>query len=434
MSSKSPQSRRSHSDPPRPARYHRRQRVEANAPAPEGPLPPLVTDQQALRALVDQLRASGQFAYDSEFIGEQSYYPMLCLIQVATEDEVALIDPLADVDLAPFWELVADPAVEKIVHAGQQDLEPVCRHLSKVPANVFDTQIVAGFAALGYPVALSKLLSELEDVTLTKSHTLTQWDQRPLMAAQLHYAADDVRYLVSLRRTLGNLLQDGEHLSWAMAECQAMLDSLADAGRNGPSMNIRVRGAKGLNRRQTAVLRHLFDWRNEIARDQDMPPRTVLRDEALVEMAKKPLKQLDQLDQVRFMPRPLREQHGQGLLDATAAAMAIPEHELPRMVRMQESPPEKFAIDSLYALASALAHAQGIGPALVTNRDDVARFYFAQRKNKQRDDIKLNDSWRKVAVGDHLAAIMAGETRFNLSWQDGAPRLTGFDATPAASH
>src|SRR5687767_12025626 len=196
------------------------------APKVTHPLAPkghaaLITTADALRELVERLRGAGSFAYDSEFIGELTYVPKLCLVQVATSQEIALIDPLASggIDLTPFWELVCEPSVEKIVHAGQQDVEPVVRLLKREPANIFDTQVAAGFAGLAYPVALSKLVQELTGARLGKGLTFTHWDQRPLSAMQLRYAADDVRYLIAARDELGKRLEPlPHHLEWARRE------------------------------------------------------------------------------------------------------------------------------------------------------------------------------------------------------------------------
>src|SRR5579871_2662562 len=162
-----------------------------HALVPKGPAT-LIKQPAPLAELIDQLRTLGQFGYDSEFIGELTYVPKLCLIQVSTPQNIWLIDPLAGLDLKPFWELIADPAVEKIVHAGQQDLEPVVRELGRAPANVFDTQIAAGFIGLPYPLSLSKLTFEMTGAKLPKGLTFTRWDQRPLSPSQLRYAADDV--------------------------------------------------------------------------------------------------------------------------------------------------------------------------------------------------------------------------------------------------
>src|SRR5215218_2857837 len=143
-----------------------------HALTPSGPAS-VVTTQEGLTELVADLRASGSFGYDSEFIGELTYIPKLCVVQVASASRVALIDPLANIDFREFWELIADPAVEKIVHAGQQDIEPVFRNIGKAAANIFDTQLAAGFIGLAYPVALGKLVQELAGVRLGKALTFS---------------------------------------------------------------------------------------------------------------------------------------------------------------------------------------------------------------------------------------------------------------------
>ncbi|HUC83566.1 MAG TPA: ribonuclease D, partial [Candidatus Acidoferrales bacterium] len=211
---------------PRRARFPNRRALNhdtAHASAEENPknapLPQIILSPPDLSALLDRLRAAGSFAYDSEFIGELTYLPQLCLIQVATASEVALIDPLAGLDVTAFWELVADPVVEKIVHAGDQDVEPVFRHAGKPPANIFDTQIAAGFVALPYPLALAKLVHEMTGARLGKSLTFTHWDQRPLSNHQLRYAADDVRYLPAVGAELRKRLTANGHLAWAIEEC-----------------------------------------------------------------------------------------------------------------------------------------------------------------------------------------------------------------------
>src|ERR1700691_782928 len=139
--------------------------------------PQLITRQDELAELLESLRKAGSFAYDSEFIGELTYLPKLCLVQAASTTRIALIDPLADIDIRPFWELVADPSVEKVVHAGQQDVEPVFRALGKPPANLFDTQIAAGFVGVGYPLSLSRLVQAIIGAKLGKGLTFSHWDR-----------------------------------------------------------------------------------------------------------------------------------------------------------------------------------------------------------------------------------------------------------------
>ncbi len=147
--------------------------------------PTIITQQDGLEQLIAQLRQHQQCAYDTEFIGEHTFYPHFCLIQVATQHTVTLIDPLASIDLQPFWELLADPEVEILVHAGRQDLEPVGRYTGKPATHIFDTQIASAFCGLRYPISLSQLALEMIEADLGKGLKFSQWDHRPLTGAQM---------------------------------------------------------------------------------------------------------------------------------------------------------------------------------------------------------------------------------------------------------
>jgi ribonuclease D len=206
----------------------------------------VIVTPQGLTELVARLRAAGSFAYDSEFIGELSYHPKLCLIQVATSERVSLIDTLAELDLSEFWALTADNTIEKIVHAGQQDLEPVYRLSGKPPANIFDVQVAAGFTGLSYPCGLSKLVKELVGVRLGKGFTFTHWDRRPPLGR--------AALLRGRRRTLPagaaadhrRRLEQLGHLQWAKQECATLCD-VAQASADPAAALLRIRGAASLS-------------------------------------------------------------------------------------------------------------------------------------------------------------------------------------------
>jgi len=288
----------------------------------------MVTTDEQLGELIGHLRESGSFAYDSEFIGELTYVPKLCLIQVATTKRIALIDPLAKVELRPFWELLADESVEKVVHAGDQDVEPVVRHLGKPAANIFDTQIAAGFVGMAYPVALLKLVHELVGIKLGKGLTFTHWDQRPLSAMQLRYAADDVRYLPALREKIGQRLSALQHERWASEEFAALCDVRLYQFDPDTSY-MRVRGATMLTGQQLAILRELTIWRDGTARAHDVPPRAFLRDEVLVDLSRNPVKDVQKLNRVRGLPRPVEAAHGAEIVAAIGRGLSVPPAKLP---------------------------------------------------------------------------------------------------------
>ena len=398
------------------------------ADMPEHPLIPrnqasLVSTDAGLRELIEHLRSAGSFAYDSEFIGELTYVPKLCLIQIASPQQVVLVDPLAGIDLRPFWELLCDPSVEKIVHAGEQDVEPVIRHLGKRPSNIFDTQIAAGFAAMAYPVSLSKLVYELVGVRLGKGLTFTHWDQRPLSKQQLRYAADDVRYLPALRAKIGRRLEEWGHAARAKEESEAMGDP-AMFGFDRDSDYLRIRGAGGLTPAGLAVLRELAAWRNSAARDADVPPRSFLRDEILLDMARSPNRTVDQLKRVKGLPRPVEAEHGRTIVEATARALALPVGEMPVPKVTEESPVQKFRADSLWAAAQCLAAGRGIDPALVSSRQELGEFYRTAVRGGDVSGMKLMKGWRREIVGEGLVDLLGGSGRAEFAWAEGVLRTT----------
>src|SRR5688572_18253293 len=421
--------RRKHRDP----RHHFRARSHASAHAgeharpqaiPDHPLipkntPSLVTTQEELTELVNQLRASKQFAYDSEFIGELSYHPKLCLIQAATRERVTLVDPLAGLDLSPFWALVADPSVEKVVHAGQQDLEPVCRLHGQRPANVFDTQIVAGFIGLAYPVGLSKLVKELVGVQLGKGFTFTHWDQRPLSAVQMRYAADDVRYLPALHDALRRRLEATGHAAWAREECQTLCDPASF--RTDPGADYaRIRGAGALTSYGLAVLRELLVWRDEAVRRHDTPPRSFIKDEILLEMARHPVKSIEGLSKVRGLPRPVEQEEGSNIVAAVSRGFAVPEAERPVVQSTEETPPERFAIESLWATVQAWCAWQAVDPALVSSRAEISKLYREMTgQGIEFANGRVTKGWRGELLGGRLKEFLQGAGSMRFRWEDG---------------
>jgi ribonuclease D len=313
---------------------------------------------------------------------------------------------------------LCDPSVEKIVHAGDQDIEPVVRHIGKEPANLFDTQIAAGMAQIAYPIALSKLVMEITGARLGKGLTFTHWDQRPLSAMQLRYAADDVRYLPAVRAAIGKRLEKLGHTEWARAECDQMCDA-SQYVFDPQSAYLRIRGSAGLPPQGLAVLRELTIWRDQAARHEDVPPRAMLKDEILLDMARNPVKSIEKLDRVRGLPRPIEKEHGQTLVDATLRALALPRTEMPEQRNYEPSPTERFAAESLWAAAQAICAAQGIDPALATTHSEIADLYRRLHGNESSDDLRVMKTWRADALGKPLLQLVQGNKPFGFSWING---------------
>jgi ribonuclease D len=404
----------------RPPRLHHRARSHQSAHAeplsaddlqlidhplvPSGPAE-LIESNVALARLIERLAAAGSFAYDSEFIGEQSYIPKLCLIQVALPQQVTLIDPLANLDLAPFWRILCDPAVEKVVHAGQQDVEPVFRSMGRPPANLFDTQIAAGMIWLPYPLSLSKLVQELVGAKLGKGLTFTSWDQRPLSAQQLRYAADDVRYLPAARQVLRERLQAAGHAEYAGEESEQLCQ--VRPRRFDPDQDyLKIRGAGHLNERNLAVLRELAIWRDAAARAADLPPRTLLKDEILLHLARSPVQSVARLDRVRGLPRPVESAHGQEIVEATQRGLARPLTGTNLPARPEPPPREKFQCDALWASAQAWCFGQGFDPNLVASRQEIGDLFRDAGGGGSGGGLRVMQGWRRAALGEKLLEMI----------------------------
>ena len=411
----------SRSRPPRRAHRSRAHRAAAKGPAGPAPLdhpevvahdPELVADAEALTGLIDELASAGRFAFDTEFIRESSYRPRLCLIQVATEDRIALIDPFELDELAPFWALFARPEIEKIVHAGEQDMELVAEALGGPPEGVLDTQIAAGLSGLPYPLALTRLVTSLAGISLPKGATVTDWDTRPLAEWQKRYAADDVRYLPMLRSELGRRLEALGHEAWA---AEASAESVAAArDRLKADPGAQLKGLAKSKPRERAAAVRLARLRDELARGENLPPRSVLRDDVLWAIARKRPADIDELAAIRHMPRDVARRFGAQLVDAVAHAE---QDEAPAEGARapEETPERRKAIDALAAAASAHCHGRGIDPGLVFTREDVRALYDGE-------DSSLARGWRRACVGEALEDLVAGRASLSLSWNEGGLR------------
>ena len=383
----------------------------------------LITTRQALDGLLAHLRQAGSFAYDSEFIGELTYIPKLCLIQVATVEQIALIDPLAELDLKPFWELIADASVEKITHAGEQDVEPVIRHIGREAKNVFDTQIACGFIGMAYPVALAKLVAEMLGGKIGKGLTFSHWDQRPLSASQLRYAADDVRYLPALRMEIGKRLEAAGHVEWSRQECDQMCDAHLYEF-NPETAYLKVRGATslgGIGGGGVARAGDLARWRGAA---HDVPPRAFLRDEVMIDLSRSPVKTLEKLGRVRGLPRPVEAAHGKEIVEATLRGLAMPAGKYPYARSHEPTPSERFGADAVWAVAQCLCIGRSIDPALVTSRQEIGDLYRHAKTHKDAGHLTVMQGWRRDALGARLWELLTHGGAIAMDWKNGALHST----------
>jgi ribonuclease D len=240
---------------------------------------------------------------------------------------------------------------------------------------------------------------------------------------QLRYAADDVRYLPAAATELRKRLDALGHADWAQEECAAVCDP--DLYRFDPETQfLRVRGASSLQPRNLAILRELTIWRDGASRAHDVPPRSFLKDEVLVDLARNPAKSIDKLARVRGLPRPVEHEYGVQIVEATNRAMTLPTINLPSTREFEPTPADRFRADAVFATAQCLCAGLALDPALVASRQDVGEFYRFITVGGAGEKPRLLRGWRKEAVGDLLTEFLRGQRKFELAWTAGSLRAT----------
>lgn len=377
--------------------------------------PRYVDTPAALAELCADLRGGDWLALDTEFIREKTYYPQLCLIQIANDAHIACIDPLALADLEPLWQLLYDPAVTKVLHAAQQDLEIFTLLRGTPPTPLFDTQIAATLLGQGEQVGYANLVQALLGVELDKSQVRTDWSRRPLSPAQLTYAADDVRHLRAIYHRQHEELIERGRLVWLAEDFTTLADP--ERYRVDPDKAwTRLKGAGRLKPRQLAVLRALAAWREREAMRRDRPRRWIVDDNLLIDLARLQPTDEQQLNRLRGLDGERRRRHGETLLAVIAEARDTPADEWPNPERSQPLSLEQEAlVDALQSLVKLCAAEHQVSPGSLAGRRELEQLV-------QGGDITLLHGWRKALAGDAVQHFLAGETRLTIGG-DGLQRV-----------
>jgi ribonuclease D len=358
-------------------------------------------------------RASGRLGIDTEFMSEGRYRALLCLTQVAVEDpgepsgiRTILIDGLdPGVDVRPLAELLADPAVEIVLHAGRQDVAILRRAWATELTNVFDTQIAAGFVGESAQSGYGNLLGSVLGLRVGKTASYTRWDARPLTAEQLSYAAEDVAHLLQLADEIQDRLGRTGRFDWAMEECRR-LESATDE-RDPETVWERLPRVGALDPQARAVAKRLAAWRERTAAREDRPVGQVLQDPPLLELAKRHPRKVEALGQIRGIHPSFIKRRAAELLEAVSAGLEDPP--IPREVRRGHSD----AGDApLIALAEALLRARaidaGLAYELIASRSDLEQIISAARQAAPEPDVRTLSGWRRELVGSDLEALLTG--------------------------
>ncbi len=359
---------------------------------------------------------------DTEFLREKTYRAKLCLVQIAIDEEIHLIDPLGGLDLKQIAELIADPDIEIVIHAGKQDFELFFEDYGVVPANVFDVQLAAAFAGYGSSLPYGRLVSELAGVQLVKGESYTDWCRRPLTEAQARYAADDVRYLGAISARVTKELEDLGRVEWAREEMRRQFED-ADSYRFDPeSAWLKVSGRGSLSARQLTVLKEVARWREETASSRNVPRGWLVRDPSLVEIARRGPSSAGELKSIRGFNAREVERSARDIIaavEAGSAAKAVaPAPTFPKSAQARAR--------MLAGLADAIVRARceraKIATELVTNRTEVESL-LAEVVNGSLNESRhrLLDGWRRDLAGEAVLDLARG--RIALRAVDRSPYI-----------
>ncbi len=358
----------------------------------------LVTTASQLDAAVFRLQSAARLAIDTEFMRERTYFPQLCLVQVATDTDCLLVDPLAGLDLTALHAALADRSKLKILHAARQDLEVLQLGGRPVPGPIFDTQVAAGLLGMPPQVGYADLVARQLGHSIDKAQTRTDWSRRPLTPAQLAYAADDVHHLLALHSELAAALESRGRTAWLAEDAAALEDPAlyrtdpADAWR-------RLKGLGRLRPAEQAAARAIAGWREQRAIDADKPRGWILSDEALYALATRAPRSTGDLEAIAALPPAVVRKRGAELIALISTAAESPDAVAVQAPASRPTSEENAAVTRLQQLVRDEAAALGLSAEVVATRRDVEALVFPDRP-----ESAVLRGWRRDLIGEKLLA------------------------------
>jgi ribonuclease D len=367
----------------------------------------IVETNEALAAFVEELSHAPYLALDTEFLRDQTYYPRLCLIQVAAPGLEGIIDPLAhEMDLAPFYALIARPDIVKVMHAARQDIEIFYLQGGVLPDPLFDTQIAAMVAGFGDAASYETLARKIAHVEIDKSARFTDWSHRPLSKRQLEYAMADVTHLRVIYEWLRARLEKTGRASWVAEEVAALQDPALY--KLDPDQAWKRLKPRTSNKRFLAILAALAAWREREAQARDIPRGRVLKDEALTEIAAHPPETGEALERIRAVPKGFANSKiGKGLMEAILQGMSAPPPEgvvADTRQQRRRREPSPSVVDLLKTLLRLRAETAHVAPRLIANAEEIERLAAGED-----DGLPSLHGWRLEVFGKDAIALRKGE-------------------------
>lgn len=372
----------------------------------------LIDDDSQLKAFVKRCCTSPYMAIDTEFLREKTYYARLCLIQVAIEGEVAIIDPFAIKDITLLNDALTSPDVVKIFHASSQDIEILYHETGVVPRPVFDTQVAAALLGKSQQASYSSLVSSYCSVNLPKKDSFTDWSQRPLKDSQIRYAADDVVYLPQIYYDMAEVLNEKNRLHW-LDEAFEEISSPEKYEIKPEERYRKLRRVNQLNAQQMAAAREFAAWRELKAQKINVPRKWIVSDEQIVEACRREARTIDELFMVRGMRESLRAEDARQAVACIKKGLSCPKEQLPQV---HEKPKNEHNVDIVVDLMNAVVHLRArenhIAPQTLAPQAELMKL-----ARGHDDECELLKGWRYKVIGKELKELLKG--KFSLRIADG---------------
>ena len=362
-----------------------------------------VDDSEKLQQLCESIQDAPLLILDTEFIREKTYRAKLCLLQIATDDVVACVDPIALPDISPLMDIINDKNKIKVLHAARQDYEIFFDLTNQLPQPLFDSQLAASLLGYGEQVGYATLVQKVLSVQLDKAHTRTDWSKRPLSEAQIRYASDDVVYLRQLYPILKSQLIEQGRENWLDEEFDAMCQPELFVTHPEDSWT-KVKGINRLRPRQLAAAKNISEWREKVAIQKDRPRRWILADDILLAAAQLLPKNISQLESIANIKKAVVDNSGEIILDCVRKALDLNESDLPSIKKPTRlTADQEIVADLLLTQLKLIAKEQSISPANIANRKMIEKLILGEK------DITLLKGWRNKLAGEKIQGLLSNE-------------------------
>lgn len=388
----------------------------------------LISTTRELAEVCRRLANHAFVTVDTEFLRETTFWPRLCVVQLASEDEAVAVDAIAEgLDLSPFFELMADPSLTKVFHAARQDLEIIWNLSKLIPAPLFDTQVAAMVCGFGDQISYGDLVQTITKVTLDKSSRFTDWSRRPLLPAQVDYAIADVTYLRDIYAFLRCKIDETGRLAW-LADEMAVLTSPSTYEQHPENAWERLR-TRVRKPRDLAILMEIAYWREAEAQTRDVPRSRVLKDDVLIELALAAPRSAESLGNLRAFPRGMeRSKAGLEILAAVERGLGRDPKTLPKLDRDRRSGGNAATVELLKVLLRHVSESHGVAAKMIATVDDLEAIAANDTAN-----VAALTGWRRELFGNKALELKHGRLALTveqgkvvtLEWQDtAAPEAT----------